>query len=313
MFSLVNQLPQRTQLIAVGLILFFIQYTFSIPETIQLLMFGAGLLVTGIPHGAMDHLLYLKLKPEGTTLQKWTKFLSFYLGYALLYGVLWIIDSELAILLFIGISAYHFGEMDLKNVLNNTGRTEKIISTAYGLLFLLNFFLFRYHEVRQILLSFPGFTNSKLNVLNYLYEIRTVFLSASIILVIASLVIYYQINLKSFRRLSYHLLQLALVCLITFQLPIFLGFGFYFNIWHAILSITEIKRSLGWADRSWFYALKKSWFTNLTAFVFIALMFIFFYGDLNRMLAILFISIAILTAPHIQVISLMFNKQHNLK
>ena len=171
MFSLVK-LNHRNLLLLVGLVIYLLHLIFTIPQELQLIFFGSGLLLTGIPHGAMDHLLYLKQHPGGNIFYKWLRFLSFYLGYALLYGILWIINSELAILFFIGISAYHFGEMDLKTVFKGTDRSEKIISTAYGIFFLINYLLFRWPETQQILSGFPGFNNNYSGLIDNLYAMK---------------------------------------------------------------------------------------------------------------------------------------------
>jgi Brp/Blh family beta-carotene 15,15'-monooxygenase len=308
MFSLVK-LNHRNLLLLFGLVIYLLHLIFTIPQELQLIFFGSGLLLTGIPHGAMDHLLYLKQHPGGNIFYKWLRFLSFYLGYALLYGILWIINSELAILFFIGISAYHFGEMDLKTVFKGTDRSEKIISTAYGIFFLINYLLFRWPETQQILSSFPGFSNNYSGLIDNLYAMKYTLLIFSALFISSTLFIFYFAKKLPLSYLIIPLIQLAILGFITFQLPIFLGFGFYFNGWHATLSITEIKTTLGWAEKSWLYALKKAWFTNLAAFIFIITMLISLQGDLNRLIAVLFISIAILTAPHIQVISKMFKNK----
>lgn len=308
MFSAVN-LGQRTRLVCVGLLLFIIHALFPIPSIIQVILFALGIVLTGIPHGAMDHLLYLKQHPDGKPLYKWLRFFTFYLGYAALYALLWAINIQLSILLFIAISAYHFGEMDLGAVLKGTGRLEKLIATIYGLLFLFNYLLFRWQEVESILLSFPDLSSHHLDLFNYLQGYRMILLLLSVSVVLSSLSFYYLYKRLSFGQFIYPLLELFLLALITFQLPLLLGFGFYFSAWHALLSIKEIKSALGWSDKSLFYVLKKSWLTNLAALGFILFMLIFFRGDLNRMLAILFMAIAILTAPHIQVISAMLNGQ----
>jgi len=306
MFSLVN-LSQRSQLVLSGLVVCTLNYLFQIPLQVQLVVFALGILITGIPHGAMDHLLYFKQHPDGKPVYKWIRFSLFYLGYALLYGLLWTIQIQLAILVFIGISAYHFGELDLKEILVRSSVAERLIATSYGLLFLVNYLLFRWPEVNEILSGFPGFHIQQLSFLNEWYSIKYLLISTSAIIIIMLLVCYYLVYQKPLRQLFYHLLPLAFVCFITYQLPIFLGFGFYFSAWHSMLSITEIKAALGWSDQSWVFALKKTWLTNLAAFIFIGTMFFFFYGDLNRIIAVLFMSIAVLTAPHIQVISSMLS------
>jgi hypothetical protein len=71
----------------------------------------------------------------------------------------------------------------------------------------------------------------------------------------------------------------------------------------------EIKKFLGWQDKSYWFIYRKSWLTNGLSFLMIGLLFVVFKGNLERLLAIFFMSIAILTAPHMKVISVLFSKE----
>jgi hypothetical protein len=71
----------------------------------------------------------------------------------------------------------------------------------------------------------------------------------------------------------------------------------------------EIKKFLGWQDKSYWFIYRKSWLTNGLSFLMIGLLFMVFKGNLERLLAIFFMAIAILTAPHMKVISVLFSKE----
>ena len=132
---------------------------------------------------------------------------------------------------------------------------------------------------------------------------------ASIILFIAVLLIYLIHNKQMGYPQLIAILQLALLMVIVFNLPILLGFGLYFNIWHAGLSMVEIKKFLGWQYKSYWFIYRKSWVTNGLSFLMIAILFMVFRGNVERLLAIFFMAIAILTAPHMKVISSFFSKE----
>jgi Brp/Blh family beta-carotene 15,15'-monooxygenase len=238
-----------------------------------------------------------------------SKFLLFYLGFAVLYASLWLISVELSILLFIVISAYHFGEMDLKALAIKTSLSSRILFSFYGLLFLVNYLLFQFPNVESILLGFPDFEQSQIERLRLLYGYQEEVMIASLLIFIPILSIYlFQSKLLGLVQLE-TVLQLVVLMLIVFNLPILLGFGFYFNIWHAGLSMIEIKKFLGWQDKSYWFIYRKSWLTNGLSFLMIGLLFVVFKGNLERLLAIFFMSIAILTAPHMKVISVLFSKE----
>lgn len=288
--------------------IFLVHYFFPIPQNFQILFFGLGVLLFGIPHGSLDHFIYHHHRKEVMTLRSIAHFLLFYLGFAILYSILWIISVELSILLFILISAYHFGEMDLKSMGLKANLGSKTLFSVYGFLFLINYLLFQFPQVEAILLGFPGFDNNQIQKLQILYNYQQEILIGSILLFFPILIVFLLLNKQlGFPQIE-AMFQLALLMVIVFNLPILLGFGLYFNIWHAGLSMVEIKKFLGWQDKSYFFVYQKSWITNGASFLMIAILFFVFSGDLERLLAIFFMAIAILTAPHMKVISSFFSK-----
>jgi Brp/Blh family beta-carotene 15,15'-monooxygenase len=303
-----NYKSDRFKFLILAIGLFLIQYFFSLNSTVQLIFFGLGVILFGIPHGSLDHFIYHKERNEEMNVRSLSKFLLFYVGFAVLYSLLWLISVELSILLFILISAYHFGEMDLKGLAIKTSLSSRILFSLYGLLFLVNYLLFQFPDVESILLGFPGFEADQVERLRLLYGYQEQVLIASILFFMPILTFYlYQSKLIGFTQIE-AVLQLLILMLIVFNLPILLGFGFYFNIWHAGLSMIEIKKFLGWQDKSYWFIYRKSWITNGASFLMIAVLFMIFQGNLERLLAIFFMSIAILTAPHMKVISALFSK-----
>lgn len=308
MFKL-NYNSNRFKFLILAFVLFVVHYFFPLNSTIQLIFFGLGVILLGIPHGSLDHFIYHKERNEAMNIRSISKFLLFYVGFAMLYASLWLISVELSILLFILISAYHFGEMDLKGLAIKTSLSSRILFSFYGLLFLVNYLLFQFPNVESILLGFPDFEQSQVERLRLLYGYQEEVMIASILVFAPILSIYlFKSKLIGFVQLE-TVLQLVVLMLIVFNLPILLGFGFYFNIWHAGLSMIEIKKFLGWQDKSYWFIYRKSWLTNGLSFLMIGLLFIVFKGNLERLLAIFFMSIAILTAPHMKVISVLFSKE----
>ena len=76
--------------------------------------FGITMVVIGLPHGAVDHLIHIRQKQqEDLTPATLWRFVRGYLGLVLLYGLLWYFLPTLSLLLFIGFSCYHFGQSQL--------------------------------------------------------------------------------------------------------------------------------------------------------------------------------------------------------
>jgi len=309
MFTL-NFKSRRSVFLILAIVLFLINNFYPLSLEIQLIFFGLGVIFLGIPHGSLDHVIYHHERNEAMNFKSVVRFLLFYVGFAVLYAILWIISVELSILLFILISAYHFGEMDLNGLSLTSSLKTRILFSLYGLLFLLNYLLFQFPQVEAILLGFPGFDDGQIGKLRLLYGYQNEVLIASILFFVPILLFYlYQSQQFGLQQLV-SVLQLSLLMLIVFNLPILLGFGFYFNIWHAGHSMAEIKKFLGWENKNYWFIYRKSWLTNGFSFLMIAILFIIFKGNLDRLLAIFFMSIAILTAPHMKVISVLFTKRN---
>jgi Brp/Blh family beta-carotene 15,15'-monooxygenase len=307
---MLNFKSRRSVFLILAIVLFLINNFYPLSLEIQLIFFGLGVIFLGIPHGSLDHVIYHRERNEAMNFKSVVRFLLFYVGFAVLYAILWIISVELSILLFILISAYHFGEMDLNGLSLTSSLKTRILFSLYGLLFLLNYLLFQFPQVEAILLGFPGFDDGQIGKLRLLYGYQNEVLIASILFFVPILLFYlYQSQQFGLQQLV-SVLQLSLLMLIVFNLPILLGFGFYFNIWHAGLSMAEIKKFLGWENKNYWFIYRKSWLTNGISFLMIAILFIIFKGNLERLLAIFFMSIAILTAPHMKVISVLFTKRN---
>lgn len=307
---MLNFKSRRSVFLILAIVLFLINNFYPLSLEIQLIFFGLGVVFLGIPHGSLDHVIYHRERNEAMNFKSVVRFLLFYVGFAVLYAILWIISVELSILLFILISAYHFGEMDLNGLSLTSSLKTRILFSLYGLLFLLNYLLFQFPQVEAILLGFPGFDDGQIGKLRLLYGYQNEVLIASILFFVPILLFYlYQSQQFGLQQLV-SVLQLSLLMLIVFNLPILLGFGFYFNIWHAGLSMAEIKKFLGWENKNYWFIYRKSWLTNGFSFLMIAILFIIFKGNLERLLAIFFMSIAILTAPHMKVISVLFTKRN---
>jgi len=309
MFML-NFNSRRSKFIILAIVLFLINILYPLSLELQIIFFGLGVILFGIPHGSLDHFIYHQERNEAINFKSIARFLLFYVGFAILYAMLWMISVELSILLFILISAYHFGEMDLNGLSLKSSLNSRILFSLYGLLFLLNYLLFQFPQVEAILLGFPGFDEGQIEKLQFLYVYQNEVLIASVLLFVPILIIYlYQSQQLGLVQIV-SILQLSVLMFIVFNLPILLGFGFYFNIWHAGLSMVEIKKFLGWENKSYWFIYGKSWLTNGISFLMIAILFMIFKGNLERLLAIFFMSIAILTAPHMKVISVLFAKRN---
>jgi Brp/Blh family beta-carotene 15,15'-monooxygenase len=88
---------------------------------------GLLIMVAGIPHGSLDHLL----ARHRTQQFRLPLYLAVYLLTAGLYLGVWLLAPGIAFLLFIGFTAWHFGETDFNCFTN--GKTTPLLVFLYGL------------------------------------------------------------------------------------------------------------------------------------------------------------------------------------
>lgn len=298
-------------LLSIGLLLVLCNYyILPVPETIQWIFFAATILVTGIPHGALDHIV---AKQNSILQHQSFSSLQFYLTYLsrmALYGICWYFFPSFALLLFIVLSAFHFGETDIAFPISVPKKSAIIVQTCYGLLILLVLLFTHTEEVLPILS-----TIEKQNA-TFLSMIFTISTSLSIIAVVISACIFYCIRLQKNHGLSIHwLLNLLFRTLailgIIISLPLPLAFAFYFGVWHSVHSLENIRQHLSSSqseDISCMGLLKKCIPYSAIAFVGIGVLMLFatYLQTESVFLFFFFVGIAILTAPHLEVMSHMY-------
>lgn len=88
-----------------------------VPETVQYLPFAASLVLFGLPHGALDHLVPSRLSGRAATLYTVLAVAALYLALSGLYLALWFAAPQAAFCLFIALTALHWGAGDLHALL----------------------------------------------------------------------------------------------------------------------------------------------------------------------------------------------------
>jgi Brp/Blh family beta-carotene 15,15'-monooxygenase len=278
----------------------------------QTYMLFLGVAIIGIPHGSIDHYLYMTNNKLSGSFIHFIKFLIQYLGIGLIYAFLWWLNPLIALFIFVGISAFHFGELDTLNLDFKTKKYAYLVALTYGLLFLLNLLLFNSEDVLPIINSFPGISPTSTEMLQSSGLWIPLFPIVSVIFFFIILLISLPKSAYFSKKTLTTLLFLVFLQALIFSLPLIIGFAFYFCAWHAVLSFNSILKHLEWQTKSPLFVLKKLVPTNLAAWLFLGSLMFYFKSDLNRLTAILFLGIAILTAPHIGVISKMLQSQKHV-
>jgi len=180
----------------------------------------------GILHGAND-LLILSTKEQKD--KKLIKNLSIYIGIILLCVVIYWFSSFVAIVLFVVLSAYHFGEEHLSHKINVNFVFNAVYFLSYGLFIFALLFYQSLSDVDLIMKELTGGTFSK-------FQIEITLIMSAVFLSTGSI---YLIIMRRNEALLFlrEFLYLVLLFLVFNTSSLILGFAIYFILWHSIPSI----------------------------------------------------------------------------
>ena len=248
----------------------------------------------GIIHGSNDFTILKKQKKNTIDLIKST---SFYLFLILLCIACYLINSFVAILFFVILSSYHFGEQHLENKFTGSKYVKSIIYVVYGMLIFSLIFIENLKDVEVIMRNLTGeiIPNS---------WIETMLVSSSLLLII---LITYQFTRKINPKIQIvrELFYILLLYLVFKSSSLILGFAIYFVLWHSIPSILDQTKFLSGG-----YTFKKILEYLKTAFVYwlisiTGLVIAYYYFSESLFNSMIFIVLFAVTAPHVWVMNRM--------
>lgn len=294
----------RIILLLLGIIASLLSNVFLIAEKTQLALMIFTFILLGVPHGSLD--IYIE---EGLDKNKDNrKVFIRYVLQAVAYILIWYWVPPMALLLFILITAFHFGEIDW--IGHSTTRVQKTIYFFLGLCWII--FLLSLH-VSTALAIFASITRNQITPEYFLKWANFLYPSTIVGMILIYGFLYH-------KRSTYFLwpqywwiaaLQQVLLFTLAYFTSLWIFFAFYFGIWHSILSLDKIRAhlELNKSINSWIFLLKKALPFSVMAWIGI-LYFIFSTvksTDTTGMLSLVFIGLAVLTVPHLQVFTKLKN------
>jgi beta-carotene 15,15'-dioxygenase len=287
--------------IFIGLMLLSWQYfQGNLPQNFQIIFFVSLILLTGIPHGALDHLIQEATDKKLNRVYSAKMFSIKYLTIMAFYGLAWYLFSGLSLLVFLLISAWHFGETDLEKVPQNVliWSFTRLIYGFYILAFILLTHLDEVHPIvdkmtgnQQSVMTFWNFIT--LNVKQILYLLGLSF--TTIFIVAQSEFLIHFDKIRIFR--------LCVILLISAYLPLLPAFALYFGGWHALCAFDNIHDYLrkDHPNLSFKLVYLKSLPFTFVSLVFLSgfLWYINVYEQYFDPFPILFIFISLITLPHL--------------
>jgi len=142
--------------------LFYLVLSFILDEfkPFEYLFAGLMLVFLGIPHGAVDHLVAQRIAKHQKETFKLAPFIIKYLGIMFAFGVCWQFFPQLSFILFIGISIFHFGDIESTKAnipIKSTGQyiLQIVRSSLLGLGIIGFILLSHREEVNAVLANLP--------------------------------------------------------------------------------------------------------------------------------------------------------------
>lgn len=255
----------------------------------------------GIAHGAIDNHLYgFKNAAENY------KFIIIYVLVAILFALVWYIQSDTAFSIFLLISAYHFGQSQFADFANKVRLIDRLFFISWGSSLLFAFLYFNQSSLTQSYLT----GQMDVNALKFLIDYALYGLIVSSALLVLFFSVYLYLKQLSIQRLLIELYQLFIISVVFFLASPLLGFTMYFVILHAVRVLFHEFNFLNEKNSSFsifkFFKLLLP-FTILSIAglgVFAALISYFELSISIPFLAIIFISC--LTVPHSLVMDLFY-------
>ena len=299
----------RPVLLTAGFLWLFLQHNIQgLTPQVYFAIFFVGIIFLGIPHGAADLLVAEQNSDDRHTVFSKSRFLFNYISRLVIFSVVFWFFPVTANILFILFAAYHFGETDLSQFKTNT-LPGKLFITSYGLVILSIILLHHFSEIEPMFLQFESGVKNQ-NLIKWIGMHSTeLIISAGVLFTICSSIYFFfdrHTNKETTLRV---LIQFVLILFILYQMPMLSGFTFYFVVWHSFLSLNNIVSYLR-KNNTYSSAtiVKQILFYSALALSGIALFgstgFIFLNN--NSIAGYLFLGLAVLTAPHMQVMHEMY-------
>lgn len=297
---------QSLAIISIALVILIVQkFLFPFPERWQWIFFIITMFVTGLPHGAFDYLVAKQQASSNHKSFSVTRFYTHYLFKMIAYAVGWYFFPVASLVLFLLLSAYHFGESDLLHYSAAKRSLKELHKVFHGASILLVLI------ISDATISIPIINgiikDYDSSALLHQLEPYTYILPA------INCVIAWILYRNTILHTIYYIITYLIIIIIISSLPLPLGFALYFSCWHSINTLTDIHQFLTnnhvQKKQLWHILKSGSPFILLTwAGIVIALYGIQQSSQPQNILSLLFISISILTLPHVGVMSIMLNK-----
>ncbi|MEM1215437.1 MAG: Brp/Blh family beta-carotene 15,15'-dioxygenase [Bacteroidota bacterium] len=258
------------------------------------------ILFVGIPHGAADHKLFQQLLLQQFNWRYLALFYVVYLGAMGGVVLLWWALPIVALISFVLLSAYHFGQANF-HYLDQPTWVKKLLFIAWGLWVIATPIFFHFEETVPILTALLGPLSFPLGP----DQLALLAVGMTIVLaLVLAVILPKKLLLKEWLSLG------CLLCLF-WGTPMLLGFGLFFAGWHALPSaIDQIRffqtRTATYGFRQYLLAILPYSLLAVGGILF----FLWLLGStaLTELWPVVFTAIAALTLPHMLLLDQVYDR-----
>ncbi len=266
-----------------------------------------GLIVLGgIPHGATDYLIFRGLTRRLPGTRTMTQFYRNYLLLMAAYTLLWLVSPIFALLLFLILSMFHFGQSNW-NYLSNISPTASVfLNMIWGAFVLLIPIILHFDEAVPILTQILGRRPPELPTL-----VQIVVCLGILLLNIGMIGYLYKKRNIQLQQFKNEFFQIILLAALFYFLPLLIGFAAYFVFWHSLSSMLDQIHFFRQQDRQYDW---RRYIRNALPFSLIAIggLLLLIWGQarlgLNIGLGVLFMFISVITLPHMILIDRLYKE-----
>ncbi len=256
----------------------------------------------GILHGANDLVVLKKINVSKRSFS-FIKLITSYIFVVLISAILFTLIPWLALLLFIIVSGYHFGEQHWQELeVYDSKWIKPLFQFNYGIFILLLLFVFHIKEVEQIIFSIISINIDFIRISSLV-----LFFGCTLSIFFS----YFIIKSIKFKQTIIEELVYLLVFSILFKVgSLIWGFALYFIFWHSIPSLQDQIRFLYGNNsfKNFKLYFKSAFIYWIVSLIGIVLLYLFF-KDETIFDALFFSFLAAITFPHAWVILKMFEKK----
>ena len=272
---------------------FFLWMSSQFNEAVQDYLAYALIMTVGILHGANDIALirsYSNLKYSNK------KILTIYLLAIVSVLLLFLITKEGALLFFMVISGYHFGEQHFGCRLRRSENGNFLFFTSYGITILFMIYVNKINNTINVIQEIVG-----IMVPPYFFNWGLIIFISLFLLSGAVLYLKRQIRINIIEELFY--LLVLWVCFANASLV--WGFAIYFVLWHSLPSLRDQIAFL-YGEMNSTNALKylrSSWVYWLLSILGLILLYVLLKEKLDYFVSVVLFVLAAVTFPHVVVMS----------